>query len=50
MTDVSEAFSMIDIHRKGYLTKEDLQLVFGPEVPRQDDARAHCGGEERRDR
>lgn len=31
MTDVSEAFSMIDIHRKGYLTEEDLQLVFGPE-------------------
>ena len=22
---------MIDNHRKGYLTEEDLQLVFGPE-------------------
>ena len=32
MRDVSEAFSMIDSHQKGYLTEEDLQLVFGPEL------------------
>lgn len=32
MRDVSEAFSMIDTHRKGYLTEADLQLVFGPEL------------------
>ena len=32
MVDVSEAFSMIDTHRKGYLTEQDLELVFGPRL------------------